>query len=214
MVREKQEKYLNALRQARQEFSRRSLPKILEVSGARSNNDSELVISYCGELFRVTYPVGEVTRMQLNEHSCAEIQITDQILILQYLTEASGVTASGKWISFLELPGGPHHYSPFKLEAVDPVVKRFGSKPQEFEAACRGVGGTGISLADKAFSIPVFPRIALAVTLWFADEEFPARGNILFDATACMHLNTAGLYVLGINTAERIIYLSEQGGQK
>ena len=48
----------------------------------------------------------------------------------------------------------------------------------------------------------------LAFILWLADEEGPARANILFDANASMHLNTEGLEVLGINVAERIIDLT------
>lgn len=208
MVKENQGKYNDALVQAKREFAKRSFVKILEFSGAEQKGESELLILYGGRQYRVKHPNGELSVVDaLGERSTADanVQLSDQILIFQYLAEVSGVKPSGKWISFLELPGGPHHYAPFKLEAIEPLAQRFGSAPSEFELTCENLGGTQLAMGDKAFAIPVFPRLNLAFLLWFADEEYPARANILFDATACLHLNTAGLYVLGINAAERII---------
>ncbi len=66
------------------------------------------------------------------------------------------------------------------------------------------------AMGDRAFAISVFPRLQLAFILWLADEEWPARANILFDSTASMHLETASLHVLGINAAERIIRLTDK----
>lgn len=207
MAKEDQKKYRDTLELAKQEFAKRSLSKVLELSGAEPHGQSGLVIRYGGTLYQVQHPGGEIIPCEPDEQG-APVEITDQILILQYLAEVCGVLPSGKWISFRELPGGNNHYVPFKLEAMEPLAKRFGSSPAEFELACQKLGGTKLAMGDRAFIIPVFPKLQLTFILWLADEEGPAQANILFDATASMHLNTASLHVLGINAAEKIIGLA------
>jgi hypothetical protein len=213
MVKEKQDKYLDALSLARAEYRKRGFFSIVDVSGSKKVSNTEFVIPYCGNLFKVNYPQGEInqvigdnTDFQVIE---SEIQITDQILILQYLGEVSGVVSRGGWISFLELPGGPHHYPPFKIEAIEPLMQRFSSDPDSFDKVCRQMQGVKWEMAEQAFIIPIFPRLKLAFLMWYGNEEFAPRANILFEDTACLHLNTAGLYMLGINAAEKLIKLAE-----
>lgn len=155
-------------------------------------------------MYQVHHPGGEISPFEAKEHE-GWVEITDRILILQYLTEVCGVPPRGSWISFRELPWGNNHYAAFKLEAMEPLAKRFGSSPAEFELACQKLGGTKLTMGDLAFAIPVFPKLQLAFILRLADDEWPAQVNILFDASASMHLSTEGLNVLGNNIAERII---------
>lgn len=209
MAEEDLKKYRDALEHSKQKFAKRSLPNILELSGAESHGESDLLIRYGGKLYQVKYPEGEITPFESKEGD-HRVEITDQILILQYLTEVCGVPPQGKWISFRELPWGNNHYAAFKLEAMDPLAKRFGSSPAEFEFACQKLGGKKLDIGDLSFSITALPRLQLAFILWLADEEFPAQANILYDAAASLHLNTEGLEVLGINMSEKIISLSEE----
>lgn len=206
MANEDKKKYRDALDKAKQEFAKRNLSKVLDLSGAEPYGESGLIIRYGGKLYQVQHPGGDINPCESKENE-GWMEITDRIVILQYLTEVCGVPPSGKWISCRELPWGNNHYASFKLEAMDPLAQRFASSPMEFELACQKLGGKKLALGDLAFVIPVFPKLQLAFILWLADEEWPARANILFDATASMHLNTEGLEVLGINMSERIIHL-------
>ncbi|HZW83428.1 MAG TPA: hypothetical protein VFF14_08435 [Candidatus Deferrimicrobium sp.] len=52
MVKEKQDKYLGALRLAQAEYRKRSFFSIVDVSGSKKISNSELVIPYCGNLFK------------------------------------------------------------------------------------------------------------------------------------------------------------------
>lgn len=196
-------KYRDALAHSQHEFAKRSLAKMKELTGAKAYGDSALVIPYRGEECIVTYPEGEVTLFQpVGEE---KLDITDKILILQYLTEVCGVSPQGKWISFRELPAGENHYNTFKLEAMDPLAKRFGEDTEGFAKACERLGGKRISMGDIAFSIEALPKLELAFILWLADDEFPAQANILFDASSSMHLNTEGLEVMAVNTSAKLI---------
>ncbi|MDR3585123.1 MAG: DUF3786 domain-containing protein [Desulfosporosinus sp.] len=212
MAKENQKKYRDALEHAKREFAKRSLSKMLELSGAEPYGDSGLIIRYGGKLYQVQHPGGEITPTESKEHG-DWVEITDRILILHYLTEVCGVQPTGRWISFREIPWGNNHYAAFKLEAMDPLAKRFGSSPVEFELACLNLGGKKLAMGDLAFAIPAFPRLQLAFILWLADEEWPARVNILFDATASMHLSTESLNVLGNNIAEKIIFWLDKNEQ-
>ncbi|HHY26589.1 MAG TPA: DUF3786 domain-containing protein [Desulfitobacterium dehalogenans] len=196
MTKESQKKYRDALEHAKSEFAKCNFAKVLELSGATSYDESSLVLGYGGELYRVWYPEGEITPCE---------DITDHILILQYLTEVCGVQPTGRWISFRELPGGNNHYGAFKLEAMDPLAKHFGNSPEKFEHICQRLKGKKLAMGDIAYTIEVLPKLELALILWLADDEWPAKANILYDATASMHLNTEGLEVMAINLVEKMI---------
>ncbi|KTE91369.1 uncharacterized protein DUF3786 [Desulfitobacterium sp. LBE] len=195
-MKESQKKYRDALEHAKQEFAKRSFAKILELSGAAPYDESSLVLLYGGEHYRVWYPEGEISPCE---------DITDQILILQYLTEVCGVQPTGRWISFRELPGGNNHYGAFKLEAMDPIAEHFGNSPEKFESICQMLKGKKLAMGDIAYAIEVLPKLELALILWLADDEWPAKANLLYDATASMHLNTEGLEVMAINLVEKMI---------
>lgn len=134
-----------------------------------------------------------------------EVPYNDRTLILQYLCSASGLPPRGKWLSFLELPDGRHHYAPFQTDGTIPLARHFGQKPGEFSKAARNLGGRPIELGDAGYEIPALPKLPLAVILWEGDEEFPAQTNILFDSVAPTHLTTAALWVLGVELATKML---------
>ncbi|MBC7106742.1 MAG: DUF3786 domain-containing protein [Firmicutes bacterium] len=129
----------------------------------------------------------------------------DRTLVLQYLTGASGLPPRGRWLSFLELPDGGHHYGPFREEALEPLARGFDGRAEEFVKAGRLLGGAEARMADAALVIPAFPKLPMAVLLWHGDEEFPARAAILYDSVAPTHLSTASLYVLGCELARKML---------
>jgi hypothetical protein len=135
------------------------------------------------------------------------VPFNDRTIILQYLCGASGLPPRGRWLSFLELPDGDHHYAPFQTDASNPLARTYGARFAEFRHAALTLGGREIELGDLSYSIPALPKLPLAVVLWEGDEEFPARSNILFDAVAPTHLTTAALWILGIELAHKMLSL-------
>ncbi|HHT63240.1 MAG: DUF3786 domain-containing protein [Bacillota bacterium] len=130
----------------------------------------------------------------------------EKIIIYQYLSESSGISRDcNRWISFLELPEGQHHYQPFIKEAIEPIAHKFGTNPALFLRAGEKLGGLRVQGGDASFKFQVFPKIALMVMLWEEDDEFPARSNILFDSRSGCHLATATLYMLGIEVSKRLL---------
>jgi len=131
------------------------------------------------------------------------------LLVLEYLANVRDVPVAGRWISGKELPSwaffwrGPHQ------TPADMLARRFGNSPQEFleKAACLG----GVRLeepdipGDAAVRFRVFPRIDVLVVLWAADDEFPARATLLFDASISEHLMVDGVFALALMLALRLM---------
>ncbi|MBE3589066.1 MAG: DUF3786 domain-containing protein [Thermoanaerobacteraceae bacterium] len=157
-------------------------------------------LKYCGRIYLIDCQ-GNVSRPD----SMEPVSYNDRTLILQYLCSASGLPPRGRWLSFLELPEGTHHYAPFQTDALEPLAKTFGDKLEEFQQAARQLGGEPLAMGDAGARIPVLPKLPMAAILWSGDDEFPPRAGILYDAVAPTHLSTASLWVLGVELAHKLI---------
>lgn len=192
--------YKQAYLDARREFSEKDPYLMTSLSGARCQDGKMITLSYLGRTCNVSYPQGEIQLSGWSDPPHEEL-----ILILQYLAGASGLPLRERWLSFLELPGGPHHFVPFQQEAILPLAKAFGDKPAIFLETAASLGGRETDLGHAGVIIPVLPNLPLAFILWTGDEEFPATANILFDTSAETYLPTASLYMLGIAAVKRLL---------
>lgn len=70
---------------------------------------------------------------------------------------------------------GPHEFR------LAPLVQRFGEDREGFGRVCERLGGQRMDMADAAFRLHPFPRLALYFLLWAGDHEFKPRIQVLFD---------------------------------
>lgn len=187
--------------EARLAFASRIPREMADLSGALYDSREKTIhISYFDTTYLVSHPEGAISSIQ----DPIELPLEERALMLQYLARAAGEPLSGRWISYAELPNGMLHDQPFRVEAVEPLVDIFGGQPEKLMDATQQLGGWEIKIGDVAAVIPVFPRLHVAVILWIANEEFPARANMVFDASAPKYLATAALYVLGTVVTKRL----------
>ncbi|MCO1601770.1 DUF3786 domain-containing protein [Desulfosporosinus nitroreducens] len=177
---------------ALEKFRACSLEDMARCSGY-SIEDNALIIEFLGQHFKIDYPSGNFVPIQASD---GELPIAAQILILHYITNLSEPFEVGTLISYKELPGGAIYIKPFNGRAIDPLVRTFGSDPDSLLKVVTHLGGQSNGLGDVGVTYRVFPRIPLALMLWRADDEFPASGNILFDASAPSILPTEDFAVL------------------
>ena len=199
----------NALPVVLRDFASRDPREMADLSGALFQ-DNEIILQYCNLLLAVTYPRGEISFLERGKNSTKgegfqeELSTDEKVVILQYLARASGLPLRGQWLSFLDLRGGPLHWKPFQKEALEPLAKKYYNKKDQFlKLACEH-GGSLLEQGDAGVVIPVFPRIPLAFILWEGGEEFAPRSIVLYDSVAEAYLDTAGLYVLGIQAVIRV----------
>ena len=230
-----EEKNKGALMKAKEEFKEGDPFLMADCSGAVFEEIEEgkgiFKLRYLNQDYMIKFPEGEITfaddfkedKLQFEKNGCGRpinkgnreeenedhtgdtILISDQVLMLYYLRNASGLPPKGRWINFLELPQGGHHHSCFIEDAITPLVNKLAGKKENFFKGVEALGGEKGEMGDYSAIIPVFPKLNQAFIIWEGDDEFPAKGNIIFDAIISTYLDTASIYVMGINATLRLI---------
>lgn len=184
--------YTPAHNVALEKFAQASPEEMAKNSGYPLKGD-RFQIEFLGQAFEVEYPSGKFEPVPTHD---GELPIFVQILILHYLAQTGKVEEQGKLISYKEIPGGSIYIGPFTNRAIRPLVQLFGDDPRRMLKVAQALGGEVIKHGDAAVMVPVFPRIRVTLVLWAGDDEFPATGNILFDASAAQILPAEDYAVL------------------
>lgn len=172
-----------------------------------------LVVPYFGQGRRLVWPEISVTK----EGGPGEIPLTEQILILHYLTNTTGELLSGKDIDFRQVPEGSFYWSAFVSRAKKPLLQTFGRDLELYLKVATSLGGVPVELGDAAARFMAFPLVTVTHVLWRGDEEFPPDGNILFDETIPRHLPTEDIAALAGASVYRLMgaaHKLRQGGKK
>ena len=144
-------------------------------------------VQVLNELYRV-FP--REMAIHRSDDRTAPLGIELRLLILQYLVKAEELPLAGKWITEKELKNGEMFYrGVHSLEMFkNPLEETFGSRPDDFLEAGLSIGGAKVDYGDVGLRFQALPRIPVLFILWTADDEFPAKVNILFDPTIEHHL--------------------------
>jgi len=121
------------------------------------------------------------------------------ILLLHYLEQKlKGLPGlSGEWISFKELESGEAYYPAFRKRAIEPILRKYGSKPEGvFSVLDKGIAQK-IDQADAAVTVEAFIGVPIIVEIWKGDDEFGPEANILFDRSIAKIFCTEDVAVLG-----------------
>ena len=162
--------------------------------------DGQLVLTYWGRQVAIGWP--DLQARFLTGEACP---VFDTTLLLFYLRSADGEPLGDRWISFRELPGGAFYHQAYQGYSGDQMARYFVDRQAAFHEAARALDGVHLqSLAEFAYAFLPLPRIRLAAILWPGDEEFPTRGQVLFDAAASHYMTTDGLAILGAGLARRL----------
>ncbi len=161
-----------------------------------------LLVPYFGQGRRVSWPEITVTPAAGE----ALIPLTEQILILHYLSKATGEPLSGHSIDFREVPdGGGFYWSAFVSRAKKPLLETFGPDLGLYLKVAQSLGGEPQNLGDAAARFLAFPLVPVTHVLWGGDEEFPPEANILFDQTISQHLSTEDIAALAGASVYRLM---------
>ena len=108
----------------------------------------------------------------------------EQLCILAYLINSKELPLANKLVKAESLPGGEFFFRGPHVLPIKKLAEVFGANPG---LLCqRGVqfGAKKCDFGDASVELPVLPRIPLTFVVWGGDNEFAARGSILFDQTA------------------------------
>jgi hypothetical protein len=161
-------------------------------SGARPVDQNKIMIHYLNRPYLVDIPTGEIS---LNEEE-EKVPIKDRILILHYLTQATGAPFTNKLITYAQLQGGKFYCSAFQKRTLEPILKCFGEKPELLLDVAQKLGGDRSHYGDLSVNVDAFPFVRVVIVLWRGDDEVPTGGNILFDKNIADYLSTEDIVVL------------------
>jgi hypothetical protein len=108
--------------------------------------------------------------------------------ILWYLINAKDIPLSGELIKPVNLKGGQLFFRGTHELPLKRVAEQYTDNITQFLARGKQLHGEPLKYGDASVRLLPFPRIPIIVILWRADEEFPARADLLLDSTCELHM--------------------------
>jgi hypothetical protein len=161
-------------------LSTRTFDALCRTSGFEAVGEDQFAVPFLDRHYRVDYPAFDFTDPSAEDQA---VPIQEQVLIMHYMMADGGHKASGKWISYREIPGAAFYFASFVKRAIDPLKKVFGQNPASLETAAARINGKAIDEGDVGFAFDLFPRVSLRLILWEGDEEFSPEATIVFEDT-------------------------------
>jgi len=174
-------------------------------AGQASAEEDLAELPFLGTPYIIRGPRGEV---RYRDPGAREPALWEKIIVLHYFNKADGSPPAGTWITVKEIPDSRLYLPNFEKRAVAPLMGRFGRRPGDLWEAARRLEGKKADLGDVSVTVHVFPRVPITLVLWQADEEFPARLNILFDETIVRYLPTEDIILASQMLAFRLVGLA------
>ena len=125
-----------------------------------------------------------------------------RLLILAYLTGASGNPLAGKWVNPIEFSGGDLFFSSSAHNLDFAELLHAFKSPEVFLKAGQRIGASKEKIGDSSFVLQTLPRIPILFIYWAGDEELPSKISVLVDKSARSHLAVDGLW-LAMKVAEK-----------
>ena len=110
-----------------------------------------------------------------------------RLVILHYLDLADGFPLTGKEIPFGQMKSGMVRGGGIDRKCEQAIQD--AQNLNDIAQICKNIGGEQIeSNADAAYLIPFLPNLPVILKIWLPDEELPASGRLLLDASADHYL--------------------------
>jgi hypothetical protein len=111
-----------------------------------------------------------------------------QPAILWYLMSAKDIPLAGQLIKPVNLKGGQLFFRGTHELPLNKIAERYCHDTSEFLARGKRLGAEVLQYGDASVRLFPLPRVPVIILLWEADDEFPARADLLFDASCEHHL--------------------------
>jgi hypothetical protein len=127
-----------------------------------------------------------------------------QVILLTYLLNAQEVPLDDRLVAVSSLKGGKCFFQGPHGFPLDPLIEQYGHDSKAFLDRGLSLGAIKENYGDVSVRFPALPRIPVVMVLWRADEEFPPRLSVVFDATVDQHLPLDAIYGLVTEICRRM----------
>ena len=149
---------------------------------AYDSDTSSFMLRLMGVTYRISWPDYEVRHLDREDlgYYPLENAANARILVLRYLTEGASAPATGKFLTYREVPWGEVYFKQFQGRCIFRLAYGFGNKLPKFREVMEKIGATAVSHGDAGFECEFMNGLYLQFLLWEGDEEFPPSAQILF----------------------------------
>ena len=135
-----------------------------------------------GVTYQVSWPDYEVRHLDREDLQYYPLEgaANARILVLRYLTEGAAAPATGKFLTYREVPWGEVYFKQFHGRCLFRLAYGFGNKLQKFREIMEKLGARKLPHGDAGYEFEFLNGLYLQFLLWEGDEEFPPSAQILF----------------------------------
>jgi hypothetical protein len=160
-------------------------------------------IDYLQERYRIS-PRGRTIEAVSGPLFHEDPSIELKVILITYLLNAQEVPLADKLVAGSSLTGGKNFFRGSHRFPLDPLIERYGRDVEGFFDRGLSLGATQERYGDVGLRFVALPRVPVIMVLWGADEEFPARLSVLFDASIEQHLPLDAIYGLVTDICRRL----------
>jgi hypothetical protein len=141
------------------------------------------------------FPVVVAPASRTMSGSCAESELIltkagyfSRLSILHYLLGAQRTSPAGLLVKPSDLKSGHIYLQGSHVLPLDQMAARFARDAADFLKHAGRFGGEPRAYGDAGVELRPLPRLPVTLVFWREDDEFPARSDLLFDATCEQHV--------------------------
>jgi hypothetical protein len=111
-----------------------------------------------------------------------------RLSLLWYLVSARDIPCTGRLTKIDHIKGGEAFSRGSHVLPLAKLAGKYGNDKEGFLQKGKILGGEAQRYGDAGIRLFPFPRVPVVLSLWIADEEFPARADLLLDSSCDFQL--------------------------
>ncbi len=149
-------------------------------------------LAFMGKDHLISVPGGSVSRID-----GGSVPVFSQILILHAFLSHTGVSPSGQWISFSDIPDGLLYHQVYAGRTAVPLARALKGQSGLLVRAAAALGGRESALGgDASAVVEPLHGVPVGIVYWEGDEEFSESITFLYDTTIATMLPAEDIVVL------------------
>ncbi len=177
-------------------FAQKNPTEIAERCALRYNEQtSSFEIGMMGQRYAVNWPNLGCTQLSGGYDILGDIKA--KILLLRYLVDGSSAEASGKYMSYRDMPWGEVYYAQFQGRCLNRFAFSYAKRLDALAAAMGKLHAAPVEGCDTGYQIEFMDGLFLRFLFWQADEDFPPSAQILFSDNFALAFSAEDMAVVG-----------------
>lgn len=111
-----------------------------------------------------------------------------RLSVIGYLAIAKGVAPTGRLITPINMRSGQLFFRGSHILPLDRVAEKYAGDRDGFLKRGEELNGERLGHGDASLKLLPLLRVPVVQILWLADDEFPARADLLFDSSCEVQL--------------------------